>query len=76
MSSSDINKLRTLLGSLPAPYAGLKAAQAANGDIHFLMYCRAYENGTALNEELVEEPLSTARIYTSIYVRYAQATPF
>jgi hypothetical protein len=60
---------RYLLGSLPAPYSGLKAVQAANGDIHFLMYCLAYPNGTAYNEALIEEPASSARIYTSIYVR-------
>jgi hypothetical protein len=76
MSLSESNEFRTLLGSLPAPYAGLKAAQAANGDIHFLMYCKAYENGTAYNEELVEEPLSSALIYTSIYVRYAHPIQF
>jgi hypothetical protein len=58
-----------LIGSLPAPYAGLKAAKAANGDIHFLMFCQAYLNGTAYNADLAEEPLSTARIYTEIYVR-------
>lgn len=61
--------LSTLIGSLPAPYAGMKAAQAANGDIHFVMYCLAYENGTAYNPELEEEPLSTAQMYTEIYVR-------
>ena len=48
----------------------MKAVAAANGDIHFLMNCLAYLNGTAYNEELEEEPLSTARIYTSIYVRH------
>ena len=34
------------------------------------MNCKAYENGTAYNEDLAEVPLSTARIYTSIYVRH------
>jgi dipeptidyl aminopeptidase/acylaminoacyl peptidase len=58
-----------LIGSLPAPYAGLKAVKAANGDIHFLVYCQAYLNGTAYNADLEETPLSTARIYTEIYVR-------
>jgi hypothetical protein len=60
----------TLLGSLPAPYAGLKLARTESGDIHFLMYCLAYANGTAYNPELVEEPASSARIYTQIWVRY------
>ena len=44
--------------------------QAENGDVHFVMYCQAYLNGTAYNAELEEEPLSTARIYTEIYVRH------
>ena len=47
----------------------MKAVQAANGDVHFVMYCQAYVNGTAYNAELEQEPLSTARIYTDIYVR-------
>jgi hypothetical protein len=69
--SGDVTSIddATLLGSLPAPYAGLKLALTESGDIHFLMYCQAYENGTAYNAELVEEPLSTARIYTSTWVR-------
>ena len=45
--------------------------QAANGDIKFLLNCLAYPNGTAYNEGLAEVPLSSARIYTSIYVRLA-----
>lgn len=69
--SADVTSIddATLLGSLPAPYAGLKLALTDSGSIHFLMYCKAYENGTAYNEALVEEPLSSARIYTSIWVR-------
>jgi hypothetical protein len=69
--SADVTSIddATLLGSLPAPYAGLKLALTESGDIHFLMYCKAYENGTAYNPELVEEPLSSARIYTSTWVR-------
>lgn len=69
--SADVTSIddATLLGSLPAPYAGLKLALTDSGDIHFLMYCKAYENGTAYNEALVEEPLTTARIYTTTWVR-------
>lgn len=69
--SGDVTLINdaTLLGSLPAPYAGLKLALTEAGDIHFLMYCRAYANGTAYNPELVEEPVSSARIYTSTWVR-------
>ncbi|KAH9906734.1 alpha/beta-hydrolase [Xylariomycetidae sp. FL2044] len=60
----------TLIGSLPAPYSGLKAAQTASGDINFLVYAKAYPNGTVYNEALASTPASSARIYTSIYVRH------
>ncbi|RMD40331.1 hypothetical protein DV735_g4819, partial [Chaetothyriales sp. CBS 134920] len=60
----------TLLGSLPAPYSGLKAVKTENGDINFLVNSLAYTNGTAYNEQLEETPLSSAKIYTSIYVRH------
>jgi hypothetical protein len=43
--------------------------KAANGDINFLLYCQAYANGTAYNANIEEEAVSTARIYTEIYVR-------
>ncbi|ETN36849.1 uncharacterized protein HMPREF1541_07836 [Cyphellophora europaea CBS 101466] len=70
--SGDVTSLSdaTLLGSLPAPYAGLKLALTESGDIHFLMYCKAYPNGTAYNPELVPEPLTTAQIYTTTWVRH------
>ncbi|KAL8993485.1 MAG: hypothetical protein Q9188_007320 [Gyalolechia gomerana] len=60
----------SLVASLPAPFSGLKAASTRSGDIHFLMFAMAYPNGTAYNEDLAEEPASTARIYTDIYVRH------
>lgn len=41
-----------------------------NGDIHFLVYGQSYGNGDPCNEKLVMAPLSTARIYDSIYVRH------
>ncbi|EMR62940.1 putative secreted dipeptidyl peptidase protein [Eutypa lata UCREL1] len=59
-----------LVASLPAPYSGLKAAQTDSGDIHFLVYSKAYPNGTAYNEALASTSASTARIYNSIYVRH------
>ncbi|KIX01618.1 uncharacterized protein Z518_09344 [Rhinocladiella mackenziei CBS 650.93] len=58
------------IASLPAPYSGLKAVVTPSGDINFLLNCLAWPNGTAYNEALVEEPVSTARIYDSIYVRH------
>ncbi|RYP00857.1 hypothetical protein DL764_006380 [Monosporascus ibericus] len=59
-----------LIASLPAPFSGLKARKTPAGDIHFLMYAKAYPNGTAYNEALASTPASTARIYDSIYVRH------
>ena len=63
-----------LVASLPAPYSGLKAAQTDSGDIHFLVYSKAYPNGTAYNEALASTSASTARIYNSIYVRHWVST--
>ena len=60
----------SLVASLPAPYAGLKAAQTSSGDIHFLVYAKAYPNGTAYNEALAAEPASSGRVYSPIYVRH------
>jgi dipeptidyl aminopeptidase/acylaminoacyl peptidase len=55
---------------LPAPLSGLKTAITKSGDINFLVYGESYANGTAYNEELAATPLSSARIYDSIYVRH------
>lgn len=40
-----------------------------DGNINFLLSGQKYPNGTAYNEALAETPLSTARLYDSIYVR-------
>ncbi|KAI9740368.1 MAG: putative dipeptidyl-peptidase 5 [Cirrosporium novae-zelandiae] len=58
------------VASIPAPLEGLKAAITTSGDINFVLWGDSYPNGTAYNEELVEEPLSSARIYDSIYIRH------
>lgn len=60
-----------LVASLPAPLSGLKAALTTDGDIHFLVYGQTYpDNGTVYNEATADTPASTARIYTSIFVRH------
>jgi dipeptidyl aminopeptidase/acylaminoacyl peptidase len=56
--------------SLPAPLSGLKTAITKSGDINFLVYGESYGNGTAYNEKLATAPLSSARIYDSIYTRH------
>jgi len=58
----------SLVASLPAPFSGLKAVLTQSGSINFLVYALAYPNGTAYNADLAETLVSTARIYTSIYV--------
>lgn len=58
------------MASIPAPLSGLKAALTPEGNINFLLNGQRYPNGTAYNEALAETPLSTARLYDSIYVRH------
>lgn len=43
---------------------------ASDGSINFLLNGQKYPNGTAYNEALAEIPISTARLYDSIYVRH------
>ncbi|KPI36271.1 putative dipeptidyl-peptidase 5 [Cyphellophora attinorum] len=59
-----------LIGSFPAPYAGWKHVLTPSGDVHFLVYCLAFENGTAYNPDPEYEPLNTARVYESTWVRH------
>ncbi|KAL4869886.1 putative dipeptidyl-peptidase 5 [Aspergillus spectabilis] len=56
--------------SLAAPFSGLKAVTTKSGDINFLAYAQSYANGTAYNAEIAPTPLTTARIYDSIYIRH------
>ncbi|KAK9856379.1 hypothetical protein MYU51_001249 [Penicillium brevicompactum] len=68
--TSSFAKSAYKAASLPAPLSGLKTATTKSGDINFLVYGESYANGTAYNEELSVTPLSSARIYDSIYVRH------
>lgn len=62
-----------MVATLPAPYAGLKAAQTADGSIRFLLYAKANLDGTADNPTQAIDPVlfggSSARVYDSTYVR-------
>ncbi|CAK3822391.1 related to Probable dipeptidyl-peptidase 5 [Lecanosticta acicola] len=61
----------TMVASLPAPYAGLKAAKTSTGSINFLLNSLAYaNNGSAYNTALAATPLTTGRLYDGIYVRH------
>lgn len=55
--------------SLPAPLANLKAVTTPSG-VNFVVTGLAYPNGTAYNPELAEVPLSSARVYDSLFVRH------
>lgn len=55
--------------SLPAPLENLKAVTTSKG-VNFVVTGLAYPNGTAYNPELAEKPLSSARVYDSLFVRH------
>jgi hypothetical protein len=67
---TNVSFSRYKAASLPASFSGLKTAITKSGDINFLVYGQSYGNGTAYNEKLAMKPLSTARIYDSVYVRH------
>lgn len=70
-SSASVAKYcRYLIASFPAPYSGLKAVATPSGDIKFLLNSLAWPNGTVYGGETEGESVSTARIYTSTYVRH------
>ena len=64
------NSSRYKAASLPAPLSGLKAAATHSGNVHYVVNGKSWPNGTAYNEQLTAKPLSSARIYDSIYVRH------
>lgn len=63
-----LTETRYQVASIPAPLSGLKATTTPDGSVNFLLNGQKYPNGTAYNEALAEKPLSTARLYDSIYV--------
>lgn len=70
---SSLVSSATLVATLPAPFAGLKAVQASCGNIQFLLYCRANTDGSAYNPVTAVDPASvggsSARMYDTSYVR-------
>jgi hypothetical protein len=50
--------------------SGLKVAVTEDGDVNFLVYGDSTADGEPYNPDQAETPLSTARIYDSIYVRH------
>lgn len=67
--SLTLKTLRYKAASLAAPLANLKAVSTPSG-VSYAVSGLAYPNGTAYNAEIVEEPLSSARIYDSLFVRH------
>ena len=61
----------SLVASLNAPFAGLKAAKTADGSINFVANTLAYwGNGSAYNPELVAKPKSAGQLYDAGFVRH------
>ncbi|KAG6364577.1 hypothetical protein INS49_006179 [Diaporthe citri] len=71
--AASLETSSTLVATLSAPYAGLKAAQVADGSIRFLLYTKANPDGSAYNPTQAVDPVSlggsSARVYDSTYVR-------
>lgn len=62
---------RTQLGYLPAPFTGLRAVESKGGAIKFVVYTLASQSdGSAYNPAIVEDPLSSAKLYDNIFIRH------
>jgi len=55
---------------IPAPFSNLKLKPLADGTIACVMTGLATPEGSLYNEETVEKPKSSARIYDKLYVRH------
>ncbi|KAK2807685.1 putative dipeptidyl-peptidase 5 [Onygenales sp. PD_10] len=71
-SAKDFSKGQKV-ASFPGPLSGLKAVVTKKGDINFLLYGQSTADGELYNPEAAETPLSTARIYDSLYPRHWDA---
>lgn len=58
------------VGSVPGAIDGLKLVDIGNGKFAVAFYGQASPNGTLYNSELAEEPLSSGRMYTKVFVRH------
>ncbi|PGH12306.1 hypothetical protein AJ79_04372 [Helicocarpus griseus UAMH5409] len=56
--------------TFPGPVHGLKAVKTRSGEINFVLYGQSTSDGKLYNPQQAETPLSSARIYDSIYVRH------
>lgn len=60
----------TSAGSVPGSISGLKLVELSNGTFAMAFSGTAAPNGTLYNSALAEEPVSTGRMYTQIFVRH------
>lgn len=59
------------MGYLPAPFTGLRAVESKGGAIKFVVYTLASQSdGSAYNPAIVEDPLSSAKLYDNIFIRH------
>ncbi|CZR50334.1 related to secreted dipeptidyl-peptidase V precursor [Phialocephala subalpina] len=57
-------------GSAPGPISGIKLAALGGGTYGIAFSGTAAPNGTLYNSALAEEPVSTGRMYTQLFVRH------
>ena len=64
------------MGSVPGAIDGLKVVDIGNGTLGVAFSGQASPNGTLYNSELAETPVSTGRLYTSLFVRHWDTCSF
>lgn len=57
-------------GSVPGSISGIKLTTLSNETFAMIFTGTAAPNGTLYNSELAEDPISTGRMYTSVFVRH------
>ncbi len=57
-------------GSVPGSISGIKIVELGNGTFAMAYSGTASPNGTLYNSELAETPVSSGRMYTTVFVRH------
>ena len=60
-------------GTVSGPVGDLKVTKLENGDIGFAVSGKANTDGTLFNPHDLQEPLSSGKLYTSLFVRHWDA---
>jgi hypothetical protein len=58
------------VGSVPGSISGIKLTALSNSTFAVVFTGAAAPNGTLYNSELAEAPVSTGRLYTTVFVRH------